>query len=39
MSNTALGRKLAERGVKKVRTMWGNQYQGLQLTKSATDLY
>ena len=39
MSNTALGRKLSERGLKKVRTTCGNHYQGLTLTQIAASFY
>ncbi len=39
MSNTALGRKLSERGLHKVRTAAGNHYTGLRMTQTIADLY
>jgi putative DNA primase/helicase len=39
MSNTALGRKLSERGLRKVRTACGNHYAGLRLTQTVSSLY
>lgn len=37
MSNTAFGRKLAERGIERRATMLGRQYSGLELTQSTAD--
>mgnify|MGYP000985256465 FL=1 len=39
MSNTALGRRLSERGLKKMRTTCGNHYQNLTLTQTAASFY
>ena len=37
MSNTAFGRKLAERGIERVHTIVGRQYARLEMTQSAAD--
>ena len=39
MSNTALGSRLSERGLKKMRTTCGNHYQNLTLTQTAASFY
>ncbi len=39
MSNTALGRRLSERGLCRLRTACGNHYSGLRLTQTVASLY
>jgi putative DNA primase/helicase len=39
MSNTALGRRLSERCLPRVRSMRGHHYQGISLTRTADDLF